>query len=121
MRQADFKSRIKKIEIANRTLTDGWAQSIRVILDDIELTDENLLELKQFRPNEPVLVVITPVQVSLADCTTDKKHLSLVKPDGESIDDEDEPDDDYAFQLVEGEPQDLAPGMVAKEWKFSDH
>lgn len=120
MRQADFKSRIKKIEIANRTLSDGWAQSIRVILDDIELSDENLLELKQFRTNEPVLVVITPVQVSLADCTTDKKHLSLVEPDGEVID-EAATDDDYAFQLIEGEPQDLAPGMVAKEWRFSDH
>lgn len=118
MRQADFKSRIKKIEIANRTLSDGWAQAIRVTLDDIELTDENLLELKQFRPNEPVMVVITPVQVSLTDCTTDEKNLSLVKPDSESIDDEEEPEDDYGFQLFEGEPSDLAPGMVAKEWKF---
>jgi hypothetical protein len=46
MRKADFTARIKKIEIVNRVLTDGWAQSIRVILEDIELTDDNLLELK---------------------------------------------------------------------------
>jgi len=52
LRKADFKARIKKIEIVNRVLTDGWAQSIRVILEDIELSNENLLELKQFRPNE---------------------------------------------------------------------
>lgn len=117
MRQADFRAQIKKIEIANKTLADSWSQTIRIILDEIELTDENLLELKQFRPNEPISVVITPVQVSLTDCTTDKKHLALVKP-GNAIDDEEEQDDGYAFELVEGDLPEPAPGMVAKEWKF---
>src|SRR5665647_1979541 len=67
MRKADFRARVKKIEIVNRVLTDGWAQSIRVTLEDIELTNENLLEIKQFRPNEQVLVELTPMQVSLFD------------------------------------------------------
>ena len=47
MRIADFQARIKKIEIANKVLADGWAQTIRVQLDEIELTNENLLELRQ--------------------------------------------------------------------------
>lgn len=120
MRQADFKARIKKIEIANRTLTDGWAQSIRLILDDIELTDENLLELKQFRPNEPITVVITPVQVSLTDCVNDQKHLALVKTTSEDINDGQAEVDDF-FELLEGEPEEVPPERVAKEWSFSDH
>lgn len=62
-RKADFKARVKKIEIANRVLAGGWDQSIRIVLGDIELTNQNLLEVKQFKPNEDVLVEITPVQV----------------------------------------------------------
>ncbi|MDD4237228.1 MAG: hypothetical protein PHT62_01540 [Desulfotomaculaceae bacterium] len=67
MRKADFTARVKKIEIVNRVLSEGWSQSIRVILEDIALTDENLLELKQFKPNEQVLVELSPVQVNLLD------------------------------------------------------
>ncbi|AHF07274.1 hypothetical protein [Desulfitobacterium metallireducens] len=73
MRKADFKARIKKIEIVNRVLSDGWAQSIRVILEEIDLTNENLLELKQFMPNEDVVVEITPVQPSLFEDQDIKK------------------------------------------------
>lgn len=73
MRKADFKARIKKIEIVDRVLSDSWEQSIRVILEDIDLTNENLLELKQFMPNENVFVEITPVQASLFDPQVPKK------------------------------------------------
>lgn len=120
MRQADFKARVKKIEIANRTLTDGWAQAIRLILDDIDLTDENLLELKQFKPNEPVMVVITPVQVSLNDCVNNEKHLTLVTTtsDPESINDDQDQEEDDLFLLAEGEPDPVPPEMIAKEWNF---
>lgn len=112
MRRADFTARIKKIEIANRTLTESWEQSIRVQLGDIELTDENLLELKQFRPNEPVLVVITPVQISLLD----KLPVKAKKPQDESetLDGDEEP----AFQFIEGEPEELPPEAVEREWSF---
>lgn len=67
MRKADFQARVKKIEIVNKVLAEGWAQSIRVNLDDIELTNENLLELRQFRPNEPVSVIIEPVELNLLE------------------------------------------------------
>lgn len=111
MRKADFKARIKKIEIANRTLADGWAQAIRVLLDDIELTNDNLLELKQFKPNEPVLVQITPVQVSLTESTSDSKVQA-----GEQTAQDDE--EDSLFDLIEGDTEDLPPGTVEREWKF---
>ena len=67
MRKADFQARIKKIEIANKVLAGGWSQTIRVQLDEIGLTNENLLELRQFKPNEQVKVVIEPVQLTLFD------------------------------------------------------
>ncbi|WP_051273721.1 hypothetical protein [Desulfotruncus alcoholivorax] len=67
MRKADFQARIKKIEIANKVLTDSWSQTIRVQLDEIGLTNENLLELRQFKTNEQVKVVIEPVQLTLFD------------------------------------------------------
>lgn len=118
MRQADFKARIKKIQITNRTLADGWAQAIQLVLDDIDLTDENLLELKQFQPNEPVMVLITPVQVSLTECIDDKKHLSLIKANPETINTERDQEDGGLFQLIEGEPEPVPPDMIAKEWSF---
>jgi len=69
-----------------RVLSDGWAQSIRVILEDIDLSDENLLELKQFRPNVNVAVEITPVQASFFD---QEKIISLAEEeeaeDNESV------------------------------------
>ena len=66
MRIADFKARIKKIEITNKTLADSWQQSIRVVLGDIDLTNENLLELRQFKPNENVFVTIEAGQQQLS-------------------------------------------------------
>ncbi len=85
MRKADFQARIKKIEIVNKVLADGWAQSIRVNLGDIELTNENLLELRQFRPNEPVSVIIEPVELNLLDIASrgeDENYLTFTEEEG---------------------------------------
>ncbi len=65
-KKADFQARIKRIEITSKILKDGWRQAIRVVLDDIALTNENLLELRQFRPNESVTVIIRPVPAIVA-------------------------------------------------------
>lgn len=113
MRKADFKARIKKIEIINRVLTDGWAQSIRVILEDIDLTNENLLELKQFKPNESVIVEITPVQVNLFDLKAPEKSDDL---SGDLVGDDGEQEEFISF--AEGEEQE-SNGTVMKEWKFN--
>jgi hypothetical protein len=64
-RKADFIARIRKIEIVNRVLVDKFSQHLQVTLADVDVTDENLKELRQFRPNELVLVTIAPVQQSL--------------------------------------------------------
>lgn len=65
MKRADFQARIKRIEITNKATAEGWHQAIRVILDDIELTDENLLELRQFKPSQGVFITIEPAQPAL--------------------------------------------------------
>jgi hypothetical protein len=119
MRKADFKARIKKIEIVNRVLTDGWAQSIRVILEDIDLSDENLLELKQFRPNEQVLVELSPVQLNIFDI--DKKQRTggtggQSKNSQELIGSDNEEEEFISF-LEEDQPL-KDNEKVEKEWKF---
>lgn len=108
MHQADLKAKVRKIEIVNKATADSWTQSIRVQLDDIELTNENLLELKQFYPNEQVLVVITPIQLDLLD--QPKPIKASYQP--ESLQDDDGP----AFELVEGEVDET--GVVEREWSF---
>lgn len=109
MRKADLKARIKKIEIVNRVLSDGWSQSIRIILEDIDLTNENLLELKQFMPNEDVVVEITPFQVSLFD----QKNAA------ENLEHSEEPDDEDDVSLSFSEDDEIEDsGKVVKEWSF---
>ena len=116
MRKADFRARVKKIEIVNRVLTDGWAQSIRVTLEDIELTNENLLEIKQFRPNEQVLVELSPVQVSLFDVDNRQPGTGGSGQIGqELLDDAGEEEEFISF--VEDEPE-MENENVVKEWNF---
>jgi hypothetical protein len=100
MRKADLQARIKKIEIVNRVLSEGWAQSIRVILEDIDLSNENLLELKQFRPNENVVVEITPLQASFF---SQEKIISLA-----------EEEEAEGAEDLEAEDK----GTLVKEWVF---
>jgi hypothetical protein len=116
MRKADFRARVKKIEIVNRVLSDGWAQSIRVILEDIELTNENLLEIKQFRPNEQVLVELSPVQVSLFD--VNGRQLGTEAP-GQNIQEllDDAGEEEEFLNFVEGEIETENENVV-KEWNF---
>ncbi len=115
MRKADFKARVKKIEIVNRVLTDGWAQSIRVTLEDIELTNDNLLELKQFKPNEQVLVELSPVQVSLFDVKKQQTAGAQGQPGQELLGDAGEEEEFINF--VEDET--VADNEnVVKEWNF---
>ena len=118
MRKADFKARIKKIELINRVLSDGWAQAIRVILDDIDLTNENLTELKMFKPNEKVFVEITPVQLSLFDNVAnidDAKNTNKDIEIGNLFSDEN--NDGEFVGITEGDTQ-SSNGTVIKEWKL---
>jgi hypothetical protein len=116
MRKADFRARVKKIEIVNRVLTDGWAQSIRVTLEDIELTNENLLEIKQFRPNEQVLVELSPVQVSLFDAKMQKPGEGSPGQSGQELLGDAGEEEEF-LNFVEGEPE-VENENVVKEWNF---
>ena len=114
MRKADFTAKIKKIEIVSWVLTDGWAQSIRAILEDIELSDENLLELKQFRPNEQVMVELSPVQVSLFDVKKQQVAGASGQNGQELLGDAGEEEEFISF--IEDEEQ--SDEKVRKEWSF---
>jgi len=119
MRKADFQARIKKIEIANKVLADGWAQTIRVQLDEIELTNENLLELRQFRPNEQVKVLIEPVQLNLFDLQTHRNGgtgaTKPLKNQDLSLDGTEEDEEFLAF--IEEDPDQPPPGKIVREFK----
>lgn len=106
MRKADFEARIKKIEIVNRVLNDSFEQNLRVVLDEVAVTNENLLELRQFRPNEAVMVTITAQQVNM---------LELLGPAPEAASKNEEEEE----LLIEGDDIDRGGGQVVKEWKFS--
>lgn len=116
MRKADFKARIKKIEIVNRVLTDGWQQSIRVILEDIELSNENLLELKQFRPNEQVLVELTPVQVNLFDLDAKKQATGAKGQNSQEL--IGTAGDEEFINFVEGNEPLRENEKIEKRWEF---
>lgn len=117
MRKADFKARVKKIEIVNRVLTDGWAQSIRVTLEDIELTNGNLLELKQFKPNEQVLVELSPVQVNLFDFDTKRQAVGTAAQNSQELSGAAEEEEAF-ISFVEGEEPLRENEQVEKEWRF---
>lgn len=59
-----FSGQHKEDRDSQQSIEGGWRQSIRVALDDIALTNDNLPELRLFRPNESVAVSIRPVPVA---------------------------------------------------------
>ena len=118
MRKADFRARIKKIEIVNRVLSDSWAQSIRVILEEIDLTNDNLLELKQFMPNEDVFVEITPVQPGLFDQVTSGKSQGNSQENILENSHNLYSNDEMTLSFAEDEEVENN-GTLVKEWRFN--
>ena len=104
MGKSKIKASVKKIEIVNKVAGDSWDQSIRIVLGDIELNDENLIELKKFRPNEAVNVCFESQQMSLLELEeeqtkeSDREDLSIDQDENMqteevcSIEDYEEPD-----------------------------
>ena len=70
-------AKVKKIDIANRVLGEDWKQSITLTLGEIELKNENLIAIRQFRPNEEVLVNLKSLQLSLGDLPAEQKGVFL--------------------------------------------
>ena len=108
MRKADFTARVQKILITNRVRAEDWDQSITLVLSDIELTDENLLELRQFKPNEAVMVVITPAQATIFDYL--KKGKGKPPRGGQGGEEE--------LIAIEEDGDGPPEGRVVREWKF---
>jgi hypothetical protein len=77
MPMTNIISKVKKIDIQNRVTGDDWKQSITLTLGDIELKNENLIAIRQFRPNEEVLVNLKSLQLSLGDLPAEKKDVFL--------------------------------------------
>jgi len=86
MGKSKIKASVKKIEIVNKVSGESWDQSIRIILGDIELNDENLIELKKFRPNEAVNVFFESQQMSLLEFTQEQS-TNYSEDKGNSIED----------------------------------
>lgn len=121
MSQADFTARIKKIEILNKYTAESWKQSIRVILDEIELSDENLLELRQFSPNEEVQVVLSSLQRGLFDEMADddatRADAPVAAPTAQAEELASAEDCDGAFVTVQEGP--FTPAAAAlRSWSF---
>ncbi|MCM3761842.1 hypothetical protein M3212_13770 [Alkalihalobacillus oceani] len=94
MGESVLKASIKKIEIVNKTKKDEWQQSIRIILGDIELNNDNFIALRRFRPDEIVRVSMESEQMSLFDSrkkTLNKKEMIFgeVEMEGEVVEEVD--------------------------------
>ncbi|GAF15010.1 hypothetical protein JCM19045_4350 [Bacillus sp. JCM 19045] len=58
---------VKKINIINRTGRERWHQEIQILVSDIEMNNENLIEVRRFRPDEIVEIELRSAQLSLFD------------------------------------------------------
>ncbi|MDW7672187.1 MAG: hypothetical protein SCK57_14595 [Bacillota bacterium] len=77
MPMTNIIAKVKKIDIANRVLGEDWKQTITLTLGEIELKNENLIAIRQFRPNEEVLVNLKSLQLSLGDLPAEQKGVFL--------------------------------------------
>ncbi|NBG88645.1 hypothetical protein [Isachenkonia alkalipeptolytica] len=67
MPKSQLVAKIKRMDVTNKIQRKHWKQMIGITLGEIALNDENLLAIRKFRPNEEVLVTITPVQRDMAE------------------------------------------------------
>ena len=77
MPMTNIIAKVKKLDIQNRVIGDDWKQTITLTLGEIELKNENLIALRQFRPFEEVLVNLKSLQLSLGDLPAEQKTLFL--------------------------------------------
>lgn len=119
MRKADFQARVRKIEIVNRVLKDQFTQSLQITLGDVALTDENLCELRQFRPNEVVNVQLTPTQVSLFDHLENMTWPRREKGEKDTSGGQSANGGENENLLIDDDEEELN-GEVITEWKFGE-
>ena len=116
-RKADFQAHIKKIEIVNKTIGGNWFQSIRIIMEDIELNDENLVELRQFRPNELIFTTLESIQPTLFEQEEQPgKSSGRAAEEARDLALDDAGEDEPLITFEEGEGQ--VDGVVLKQFSF---
>ena len=76
MKESAFKAYLSKVQISNKSNSKGSSQEIKVILDDIVISDHDLTLLKNIHPDSKVNVKIQPAeeQLSLADIEETRKE-----------------------------------------------
>ncbi len=75
MKEATFKAYPSKLQIVNKNTTRGSSQNIRLVLDDIEISDYDLTLLKNLSPDGKIKVMIKPVnkQLSITDIEEERE------------------------------------------------
>ena len=75
MKEATFKAYPSKLQIVNKNTTRGSSQNIRLVLDDIEISDYDLTLLKNLGPDRKIKVLIKPVknQLSIVDIEEERE------------------------------------------------
>jgi len=90
MPKSQLIAKIKRMDVTNKIQRKHWKQMIGITLGEIALNDENLLAIRKFRPNEEVLVTITPVQRDMAEEMDRMKRANPVEgviPEGLGLED----------------------------------
>lgn len=138
MPKSQLIGKIKRMDVTNKIQRKHWKQMIGISLGDIALNDENLLAIRKFRPNEEVLVTITPMQQDMAEELERIKRVHPVEgilPETEGLSDlpanpldlltEEEEEGEGGQELLEitvleeGEEDTLDPGEeVSKTFEF---
>ncbi|MBS4025155.1 MAG: hypothetical protein KGZ96_05710 [Clostridia bacterium] len=96
---------------------DNWEQSIRIILGDIELNNDNLVELRKFKPNEAVTVCFESQQVNLYDLPFNEKQNEDNIDLPEDLSEDSQPTANQELYLIEG-VEEANPEDILQEISF---
>lgn len=132
MKGTELIAKIKKIDIKNKVVGENWHQTISIVLDEIELTNENLIAIRQFRPDEDIKVNLNRLQMTFEELEErkklrrfftgkvkdSKKDEEVKEDDQEDIENLDEDEEEEFFSLDYGEIPET--DKVLKTFDFSD-
>lgn len=107
MRDTTIIAKIKKIDIKNKVVGENWHQSISILLDDIELTNENLIAIRQFRPDEDIRVKLNRLQMTFEEVEERKrlKRFFTGKVESAAETKEVEKEDKEEIEYIDNDPE----------------
>ena len=76
MKESAFKAYLSKLHINNKSNSKSSSQEIKIILNDISISDHDLTVLKNIHPESKINVKIQPAdeQLSLGDIEETRKE-----------------------------------------------